>query len=157
MKEKFVFMSMVLLAIMLFSCVSTPKEVPPIYLDSIDAQLTTDAQLVYEEGDDRGNVGYWTDPGDIITWNFDIAVKGKYMVYASVSCASEFAGSTIGVTINGETLTFIMPDTYEWSDFYKVEVGSIDLAPGSYTCAVQGIELVERFYGNLKAIELKKI
>ena len=144
------------LAVFMVSCVSAPKEVPPINLHAIDADLITESQLVYEAQEGRECVGWWTQPEDEIHWDFDIVVKGEYTIIATVACDAEFAGSKIGVSVGGQDLEFVMPDTYDWDTYYQVEVGVVRLAPGSYTIVVKGNELMNRFYGNLQSLILKK-
>lgn len=74
-----------------------------------------------------------------------------------VACASSFAGSLVGVTIDGQKLEFTMPDTYEWESYFDEEIGNVTLEPGSYTIVVQGIELANRFFGNLQSVTLTKV
>jgi uncharacterized protein YaiE (UPF0345 family) len=128
-----------------------------IRLRARDAELETESQLVYEEGPDRDCIGWWTHPNDKIKWTFDVADAGSYIVVVKVACASSFAGSKVGVTVAGQTLEFDMPDTNEWESYNKVEVGTVDLESGSHTLVVQGIELANRFYGNLQDVYLKKV
>jgi hypothetical protein len=160
--KKSLVISVVICVIFIVSCVSSPKPEdtgPAIELQAADAQLKTTGSLQYESGPDRDNIGWWEKVDDEISWDFDVpeGKGGDYKVIVRVACDSEFADSLVGVTINGETLKFNIPDTFEWSSFIDVEVGTISLDTGSYTCVVKGIELKNRFFGNLQSVKLQKL
>ncbi|MBN2532217.1 MAG: hypothetical protein JXB88_04965 [Spirochaetales bacterium] len=149
--------AVIICMLFLFSCVSTPKGKPAkITLSAVDAQLKTTGNLVYEEGPDRDNIGWWEKEDDEIIWTFDVADAGEYKVTVKIACDPQFAGSTVGVTVAGETLPFKVPDTGDWSAFIDVEVGSVKLDVGSQTLVVKGITLANRFFGNLQAVVLQK-
>ena len=156
--KKSLIVTAIICVIFIFSCVSTPgKSTPPIELHAFDAELITTGSLVYEEGPDRECVGWWESPDDQISWTFDVAKGGEYSVTLRVACASSFAGSLVGVTIDGQKLEFTMPDTYEWESYFDEEIGNVKLEPGSYTIVVKGLELVDRFFGNLQGVTFKKV
>jgi hypothetical protein len=146
--------------IFIISCVSGPgaaKEEVIIKLHAIDAQLKTNGGLMYEEKEDRECIGWWESPDDEIRWDFDVPADGDYAVTVRLACDTQFPGSTVGVTIGGQTLTFIVPDTYDWETYFDVDIGTVSLKAGPNTVLVKGIELVNRFFGNLQEVVLKRI
>ncbi|MBN2440298.1 MAG: hypothetical protein JXJ04_03105 [Spirochaetales bacterium] len=156
MKLKLYF-AMIICVFLVFSCVSSPQPAKDVVIKllAVDAQLETDMDLVYEESAEC--VGWWSSPNDIITWDLNIEVAGNYQVQVVVSCDPQFPGSTVGVTIGDQKKTFIMPDTGAWSSYSYVEVGTYALEAKSYKLAVQGVTLINRFYGNLQRVVLTKI
>jgi hypothetical protein len=157
--KKNLYLLLIICVALIISCVSGPgpaKEVI-ISLHAIDAQLKTSGGLVYEDQEGRECIGWWESPNDEISWGFDVPVDGEYAVTMRVACDTQFPGSTVGVTIGGQTLTFIMPDTYDWETYFNVDIGTVPLKAGPNTVLVKGIELVNRFFGNLQEVVLKKI
>jgi hypothetical protein len=158
MKKGIIIVAIILIAGFV-SCVSTGTggKAEPIVLHAIDAQLKTSGNLVYEAQAGRECIGWWESPNDEISWDFEVVKGGEYKVTAVVACATSFVGSEVGITVNGETLTFIVPDTFEWSNFVNKEVGTVTLEPGSYTVVVKGIKLENRFFGNLQKVIFEKV
>ncbi|MBN1698580.1 MAG: hypothetical protein JW881_13780 [Spirochaetales bacterium] len=159
--KRILLFTVILVAASVISCVSTGGggggAAEEIQLHAIDAQLVTLGGLIYEAQGDRECIGWWESPNDQIIWDFEVANGGEYMVVLKVACASSFAGSKVGVTIDSQKLEFIMPDTYEWETYFDVEAGTVKLDPGPHKITVQGIELVNRFFGNLQLVTLKKV
>ncbi|MBN2534750.1 MAG: hypothetical protein JXB88_17830 [Spirochaetales bacterium] len=163
--QKFIIISMAITALLL-SCVSTGNQghadpdQPPvkpktvITLESKDAQLTTQDQLVYNEEADC--VAWWEKTTDEISWNVEVKEAGDYFIIASVACDPQFPGSTVGVTVNNQTLTFTVPDTGGWLDFFNITVGKINLKPGTYPVLVKAIEVPDRFVANLRTLKFVK-
>lgn len=147
----------IILLISMASCVTTGGGGPAeIQLMADDAILTTDGALILEENDPYNNVGWWESTDDLITWNFNVEKPGKYKAIVNISCASSFAGATIGATVGDKTLEIEVPDTIEWSTYYDVEMGEFNLKAGENTLTVQGIEIVDRFFANIRWIKLIK-
>ena len=151
------YVAVIICVFLVFSCVSGPgpAEEIKITLYAVDAQLETDADLVYVESAEC--VGWWSSPNDIITWDLTIEKAGNYQVMVLVSCDPQFPGSTVGVTIGDQKQTFVVPDTGAWSSYSYVEVGTYKLEAKSYKLAVQGVELINRFYANLQKVILTKV
>lgn len=154
--KKYVIFTIAVIIILMSSCISTgpPKEENLIILDGKDAELFTDDSLMYEDYEGRYCVGHWKSANDQIIWDFEAGKAGNYMVYAQVACGDGQSGSTIGVKIDGQELTFVMPDTRVWENYADVELGTITLTAGPHTVIVQGKEVMKTYYGNLKSISI---
>jgi hypothetical protein len=156
--KKSVFIIGIIIVISIVSCVSAGKPKGPviILLDAPDATLSTDMDLVLEDDADRErpNVGWWSSLNDIISWDFKVTTGGTYNVLVNISCDTQFPGSLVGVTAGGQKLEFNVPDTISWEDYFDIEIGTFDLDPGSYTLEIQGIELVNRFFANIRYVKL---
>jgi hypothetical protein len=155
--KKSIFLSILVIIVLMSSCVSSgpAKETPGmIILDGKDAELVTDDSMFYEDYEGRYCVGHWKSPNDQIIWDFEVAKAGDYKVYIRVACADGQSGSTVGVTVNGQELTFEMPDTYQWETWMDLDIGNVSLEEGAQTLIVQGKELTKTYYGNLKSVSL---
>jgi hypothetical protein len=169
MKKSFL-LTIIAVAALIASCASTgggggaaaasgkPPENPAtvIKLMAKDAQLTTTAQLQYEQSADRDNIGWWEKTDDQIKWNLDIKDAGTYWIVAHISCDTQFPGSVVNVTINNKVLTFKVPDTGTWTDYTDVVCGSVDLQPGTYPVLVQAASVANRFVCNLAYLVAEK-
>jgi hypothetical protein len=123
-----------------------------ISLDAGSAMLETTGNLVLEDG---GNIGWWELPEDKITWEeVVVEAKGTYMVQAYASCDPQFPGSVINFTIADQTVTLEMPSTEAWSDYKKLDAGTVELKAGTYTMVVQAASVDNRFVANLKQVNL---
>jgi hypothetical protein len=160
MKKSLIVMAAI--AALVLSCASTggaagqtaAAEQTVVTLESKDAQLATQNQLVYNEGADC--VALWEKTTDEISWNLEIKEAGEYEVVASVACDPQFPGSTVGVTVNKQTLTFKVSDTGTWTTFVSVKAGKITLQPGTYPVLVKAIEVPGRFVANLRTLKFVK-
>ncbi len=144
--------------VLLPACITTggsaTAEPTVITLESKDAQLVTQDQLVYNEG--ANCVAWWEKTTDEIKWDLPVQSAGVYDVVASVACDPQFPGSTVGVTVNGKTLTFKVTDTGGWSSYTNVSAGKITLEPGTYPVLVKAIEVPDRFVANLRTLKFIK-
>ena len=155
--KKGIILSCLVVIVLMSSCVSSGpgKDTPGmIILDGVDAELFTDDSMFYEDYEGRYCVGHWKSPNDQIKWDFEVPSAGSYKVYIRVACADGQAGSTVGVTVAGQELTFEMPDTYQWETWNDLDLGNVSLEAGANTLIVQGKELMKTYYGNLKSVSL---
>lgn len=142
----------VLLLVFIAGCASTPAETVEtrITLEARDAVLETTGALIFESP----NIGWWESTEDKITWNVDVEVEGTYMISMFISCDPEFPGSTVDATINNQTVQIVIPDTGGWDYYRLMEVGTVDLTPGSHELVVQASNVYNRFVANLSDVIL---
>ena len=153
--KKGIILSILVIIVLMSSCVSSgPAKDSPgmIILDGVDAELVTDDSMFYEDYEGRYCVGHWKSPNDQIIWDFEVSAAGDYKVYIRVACGDGQAGSTVGVTVGGQELTFVMPDTFQWETWNDLDLGNMSLEAGVNTLIVQGKELTKTYYGNLKSV-----
>jgi alpha-L-fucosidase len=92
----------------------------------------------YESGGGKDNIGYWANPQDYVSWDFELTKPGVFTVEISYSCASGCEGSQYTVEAGGQTLTGTSPATGSWSTFTTEKLGTLTFdKPGRSTLAVK--------------------
>jgi len=106
-------------------------------LNAREAELITRARLKFEDSDGGGDIGWWTNTDDEIRWRLVVPTDGEYSISARVSCARQFSGSRVGVTVAGRSFPFSVPDTGEWYYYVDLALGNIPLKAGTYPVTVK--------------------
>jgi alpha-L-fucosidase len=104
----------------------------PVITQSADKSLSLQpadailhgAGIQTEGGGEHENIGYWTNPGDWVEWQFKALSSGKYALSAEV--ASQ-AGTSIALTMGGQTLNVTIPKTGSYSDYQRLTFGEIEI------------------------------
>jgi len=143
-----------ILMLILMVLVAAPMFADDIMLMAPYATLVTNGALVLENG--NTNIGWWESLDDQIIWTADIPRRGNYTVKVVYSVAEEFAGSTVNVTVGGETMEWKLESTGDWSNYTTAEVGSVRLSKGSVEVKLQAIDIPDRFVGNVQVVLLTK-
>jgi len=89
----------------------------------------------YEPLPYKNTIGFWTQPTDWVSWDFDVAKAGKYEVEVQQGCGG--GGSEVAVEVGGRTLNFTVQDTGHFQSFISRAIGIVDLAEGKQTLAVK--------------------
>ena len=121
-----------------------------IALPAADADLYGGVQ--YESGNGKDNVGFWTDPGDYVSWTFKVNQPGKYEVTAVT--AAQGTGN-YQVAIGNQKISGTAPNTGDYTAFQSTRLaGALEIsAPGIVTLIVKPV--VENWSPvNLKSITL---
>jgi alpha-L-fucosidase len=85
-------------------------------------------QVRTEQRDAISNIGYWTDPGDTVSWDFRPDREGKYAVRIETAALS--AGSVLKIQGVGN-LAYSVPKTADYATFQAGKVGEINLTKGT--------------------------
>jgi hypothetical protein len=106
----------------------------------------------------RGNIpyiGHW-DAGSSARWVGKVADPGEYAIMVTYGCASEGAGATFSVTVNGQTVTAKTKATGRWGDFNSVTIGAVHIKEaGDVTVVLKPVKLKGDFLFTLRDIALK--
>lgn len=86
-----------------------------------------------------GNICYWTNPADWISWQTSFDRAGEFIVELKFSCAAGSAGSTFDVTLGDQKLSCkIAADTGSWYDHQIMKLGSLKVSqPGAQTLSLK--------------------
>jgi alpha-L-fucosidase len=76
------------------------------------------------------NIGYWLDPGDVVSWDLRADRDGKYAVRIETAALS--AGSVLKIQGVGN-LAYSVPKTANYATFEAGKVGEINLTKGTKT------------------------
>lgn len=90
----------------------------------------------YESGNGKDNIGFWTDPGDVVTWEFEVTHAGRFRVVLSQSCPAGTAESLVVVKVGDTELTTRVQPTTGWTDFTDVVLGEVSI-PAAGMCEVR--------------------
>ena len=83
----------------------------------------------------KNTVGFWTKPEDWVSWDFDVAKAGKYVVEVQQGCNG--GGSEVAVEVAGQTLKFTVDDTGHFQKFLQKTIGVVDLPEGKQSLVVK--------------------
>ena len=123
-----------------------------ITLSAIDAKIEG-STAQYESATD--NIGFWTNPSDSVSWEFQVDKPGNYTVRVELACPQDTEGATYDVIIGDHSLRARVPATGSWSTFNTVEVGKITIdQPGKVTLRVKPIYMPGYAVMNLRAVHL---
>ena len=104
----------------------TPGKDGVITLLADDARLDG-KQIRSEQKDKLTNIGYWYDPGDIVSWDLCADRDGKFSV--TIETAAPAAGSVLKVQGVGN-LAYSVPKTADYLTYQTGRVGTINLTKG---------------------------
>jgi hypothetical protein len=95
--------------------------------------------LRYEPQPNKNTVGYWTDPADWVSWQFDVTKPGAYSVTILQGCGKGSGGSTVAFSVDEkQSLSVTVQDTGHFQNFVAREIGQFRFdQPGTYTLSVK--------------------
>jgi alpha-L-fucosidase len=122
-----------------------------VVLPASEARLHGD-EIKYESGDQRNNLGFWTNPADWADWTVEVTRPGKFDVTAEVASLDK---ASLEVSVGGSRTRGAVPVTGDYGKFKVTKLGVLEIAaPGKVTLAVRPI--TDGWHPvNLKAIRLK--
>ena len=113
---------------------------------------THGSDIKYETGDQRDNLGYWTNPDDWADWTFEVTKPGKFDVTAEVAALDK---ASIEVSVGDSRTQGSAAATGDYGKFRVIRLGTIEIpATGKTTLAVRPVK--DGWHPlNLKSIRLK--
>ena len=84
-------------------------------------------QIRVEQKDKTSNIGYWYDPGDIVSWDICADHDGKFSVH--IETAAPSAGAVLKFQGIGN-LAYSVPKTADYTTYQTGRVGEISLTKG---------------------------
>jgi alpha-L-fucosidase len=98
------------------------------------------------------NLGYWIDPTEWAGWPIKVSVPGKYAVSANIACPGTTAFT---VTVAGQSLKGMAPNTGDYTKFQSVDLGTIELLQKGVT--MLAVKPIAKSWApmNLASISLK--
>ena len=87
---------------------------------------------------ETGQIGYWNDAKDSVSWTFRTSKPGKFGVRIVYSCAKGFGGSAFTVSVGKSRIKATTRETGSWRKRAPRDLGTITLdKPGEYTLTVK--------------------
>ena len=99
----------------------------PITLPASQA-ITHSVTMRYEPLPNKNCLGFWVNAKDWAEWYFQLAQAGTYSAKISLGCGKGQGGSEIEVSLDGQTRTFLVPDTGDYHTHTWVDLGEFRLA-----------------------------
>lgn len=124
-----------------------------IALAAADADLFGGVQ--YETGNGKDNIGFWTDPGDYVSWAFKVNQPGKYLVTVVTASLGQ---SNYQINLGDQKVSGTAPNTRDYTNFQSTKLdATLDIsAPGVVTLSVKPV--AENWSPiNLKSITLTPV
>lgn len=81
----------------------------------------------YESGDGKDNIGFWTDPNEAVTWQFEVIKPGRYEVVLSQACPQDTAGAAVDIRVGSSALKMHVKATSGWTDFAEIALGEVEI------------------------------
>ena len=92
----------------------------------------------YEPEPHKNTIGYWTDPNDWVSWQFEIAKAGEYRVDILQGCGKGSGGSRVDFSCGDQVLTVTVEDTGSFQNFVSRDIGRLRFdKAGRYTLEVK--------------------
>ena len=125
-----------------------------IRLHCQDAQ-THGEKLRYEPQPMKRTLGFWVNAADWASWDFEVAMAGKYEVEILQGCSG--GGSEVAVEVGGQTLRFTVEGTGHFQNFIARTIGVVELAAGKSTLAVKPQKKVGAAVMDLRRVVLRPV
>ncbi len=84
-------------------------------------------QLRFEPMPHKNTLGYWINPTDWASWEFELTKPGTFDVELLVGCGNGSGGSEVLVAIGDQKLTFIVEQTGGFQNFVPRKIGQVKL------------------------------
>ncbi len=91
----------------------------------------------YESQGGKDAIGYWHNPKDSVSWDFQVDRPGDFTVSITYSCDAGCEGSQCVVAVDGQSLTLVSKKTGSWTKYASETLGNVRLPKtGKYTLRV---------------------
>jgi len=96
----------------------------------------------YESGDNRDNIGFWTNPDDYVEWTFRLKASAEFQVEVQTAALGK-AGLEVTITNGTETVKagFECPETGDYGKFTTTKAAHLGVSSdGAYTLTVKPVK-----------------
>lgn len=110
------------------------------------------ATLRYEFRPDKNTLGYWSNPRDWVSWDFDVKEPGKFIVFVMQGSPGS---KDVQIAVGGQTLNWTTKNTGSFHTFTFLEVGTLTFdKPGTNTLTLKPAKTVTGFVMDLRQVIL---
>jgi len=96
------------------------------------------AMLRYEPLPHKNTRGFWINPNDWASWDFEVVKPGKFTMEITYGCGNGSGGSEVEFAVGPQKLLFKVEQTGGFQAFVKREIGEMTFdQPGRYTLTVK--------------------
>lgn len=96
------------------------------------------AMLRFEPLPHKNTLGFWINPNDWASWDFEVVKPGKFTMEITYGCGNGSGGSEVEFAVGPQKLLFKVEQTGGFQAFVKREIGEMTFdQPGRYTLTVK--------------------
>jgi len=96
------------------------------------------AMLRFEPLPHKNTLGFWVNPNDWASWDFEVVKPGKFTMEITYGCGNGSGGSEVEFAVGAQKLTFKVEQTGGFQAFVKRDLGEMSFEkPGRYTLTVK--------------------
>jgi len=96
------------------------------------------AMLRFEPLPHKNTLGFWINPSDWASWDFEVVKPGKFTMEITYGCGNGSGGSEVEFAVGMQKLLFKVEQTGGFQAFVKREIGELTFdKPGRYTLTVK--------------------
>jgi hypothetical protein len=117
--------------------------------------------LQWEPNPKKRTLGYWANPNDFASWDFEVRKEGEFDVQIWQGCGAGQGGSTAtfrfypwGSLEPTTELSHTVKDTGHWQNFEPIELGTAKLDRGKYRLRVDATKKAKAAVMDLRQILL---
>ena len=108
-----------------------------ITLRSKDA-TTHGVKMRYEPNPKKNCLGYWANPADWASWDFNAKTPGRYNLVVTQGCGKGHGGSVVKVLLGDQALEFTVADTGGFQNWKELDIGTVNIpAAGQHRLEVR--------------------
>lgn len=97
--------------------------------------------LRFEPLPHKNTLGYWVQPDDWASWEFEVTKPGKFEVEALQGCGTGSGGSEVEFAVGDQKLVMTVQDTGHFQNFVPRNVGTIEInKPGRHSLTVKPLK-----------------
>ena len=96
------------------------------------------AMLRFEPLPHKNTLGFWINPSDWASWDFEVVKPGKFTMEITYGCGNGSGGSEVEFAVGAQKLMFKVEQTGGFQAFVKRDIGELTFdKPGRYTLTVK--------------------
>lgn len=96
------------------------------------------AMLRFEPLPHKNTLGFWVNPNDWASWDFEVVKPGKFTMEITYGCGNGSGGSEVEFAVGPQKLLFKVEQTGGFQAFVKRDIGEMTFdQPGRYTLTVK--------------------
>lgn len=97
--------------------------------------------LRFEPLPHKNTLGYWVQPDDWASWEFQVTKPGKFEIEALQGCGTGSGGSEVEFAVGDQKVVMTVQDTGHFQNFVRRNIGTIEInKPGRHTLTVKPLK-----------------
>lgn len=111
--------------------------------------------LRYEPQPHKNTVGYWADESDWCEWKLRVARPGRFTVQLLQGCGKGQGGSTVKVSVAGQSLDYSVEDTGHFQNFVEKTAGTVTVdKAGDLTLELRALKKAKGAVMDVRQVKL---